>query len=109
MSIAVDSHSPSSLFPHFSLRLQGVSVRSWLVDYDRALSIVLHNASGARIACGDLIPNMPALPDVWSATIEANIGETPLCQRNRPRRKLNGEESPCVFALPALFANVASS
>lgn len=53
--------------------LWGASVRSWLVDYDRALSVVVHNASGARILCGDLAPNMPSLPDVWTALIEANI------------------------------------
>lgn len=54
---------------------QGVSVRSWLVDYDRALSVVIHGASGTRLLCGDLVPNMPTLPDVWSALIEANFGK----------------------------------
>ena len=71
-----------------SLRVSPVNVSSsatqpWLVDYDRALSVVLHEpsataafsptAAGARFACCNLVPNLPDMPPAWSATIEANF------------------------------------
>lgn len=72
----------------FSVRVRnGVSssaVQPFLVDYDRALSVVLHegaatsgyepSAVGSRAACCDLVPNLPDLPETWSATIELNFG-----------------------------------
>ena len=71
-----------------SLRVSPVSVSNsatqpWLVDYDRALSVVVHEPStsaaysptamGARFACCNLIPNLPDMPPEWSASIEANF------------------------------------
>lgn len=38
------------------------TVQPWLVDYDRALSVVLHDTAG-RIACANLVPTLPNLPD----------------------------------------------
>ena len=73
-----------------SLRVSPANVSSsatqpWLVDYDRALSVVLHEpsaaagysptAAGARFACCNLAPNLPDFPTTWSATIEANFGK----------------------------------
>ena len=50
--------------------------RPYVVDYDRAMSVVVHDpASLARLACVDLTPILPLLPNVWSATIEANIAD----------------------------------
>ena len=50
------------------------ATRDYLVDYDLAASVVIHSSdTGARIACCDMTPNLPDLPDAWSATIEANI------------------------------------
>ena len=73
----------------FSLRVRSGAAASatqpWLVDYDRALSVILHEgppatgyapgAAGARAACCDLVPLLPDLPPEWSATVEANIGD----------------------------------
>lgn len=47
--------------------------RTFLADYDATASVVLHDTNGARIGCCNLVPNLPILPDTWSATIEANI------------------------------------
>jgi hypothetical protein len=71
----------------FSVRVRsGVSsaVQPFLTDYDRTLSVVLHEgaavagyaptAVGSRAACCDLVPNLPDLPETWSATIECNFG-----------------------------------
>jgi hypothetical protein len=63
----------------FSVRVRGNGTSSatqpWLTDYDRALSVVLHegaptagyapSAAGSRAACCDLTPNLPDLPDTW--------------------------------------------
>lgn len=51
----------------------GTVTRPWLTDYERAGSVVLHDSSGVRFACCNLVPNLPSLPDTWSATIEANF------------------------------------
>jgi hypothetical protein len=61
------------------------ATQPFLADYDRALSLVLHEgaasfgyapaATGARAACCDLVPNLPDMPDTWSATIECNFAE----------------------------------
>ena len=61
-------------------------IRTWITDYDRATSIVLHepeatsngfspvsSIKGAKFACCNLQPKLPDLPDQWSATIEANF------------------------------------
>ncbi len=72
----------------FSVRVRSgvanAATQPFLVDYDRALSVVLHEggastgyapaAAGSRAACCDLVPNLPDLPDDWSATIECNFG-----------------------------------
>jgi len=60
------------------------AVQPMLVDYDRGLSVVLHEGAalrgyapvtaGARAACCDLVPNLPDLPETYSVTIEANFG-----------------------------------
>ena len=44
-----------------------------LVDYDKAASMRLFDDAGRPLACCDLVPPRPDLPDDWSATIEANI------------------------------------
>lgn len=51
----------------------GSVIRPYLADYDKGASVVLHDANGERFACCNLVPNLPTLPDSWSATIEANI------------------------------------
>ena len=43
------------------------------MDYERAASVVVHAPDGSRIACCNLEPHLPNLPESWSATIEANI------------------------------------
>ena len=72
-----------------SLRVRSGTAASatqpWLVDYDRALSVVLHEgpasagyapaAAGSRAACCDLVPLLPDLPAEWSAVVEINIGD----------------------------------
>ena len=45
----------------------------WLANYDQALSVVIHDPYG-RIACANLVPNLPSLPPAYSVTIEANFG-----------------------------------
>jgi hypothetical protein len=52
---------------------EGSVTRAWLADYDRTGSVVLYEPLGAPFACCDLVPNLPNLPDTWSATIEANF------------------------------------
>ena len=47
--------------------------RDYLVDYDRAASVVVHAPDGTRIGCCNLVPHLPTLPNTWSAVIEANI------------------------------------
>jgi hypothetical protein len=47
--------------------------RDYLVDYERAESVVVHAPDGTRLACCNLAPNLPTLPNTWSAVIEANI------------------------------------
>lgn len=69
----------SLIWPNFAS-----STVPWLVDYDRALSVVLVEANetdgyspssaGGRFACCNLIPNLPTLPETYSATVEANFG-----------------------------------
>ena len=49
------------------------ATREYLMDYERAASVVVHAPDGTRIACCNLVPNLPTLPDIWSAVIEANI------------------------------------
>ena len=72
----------------FSLRVpstgQASATQPFLVDYDRALSVVLHEGAavagyspvspGSRIGCADLVPTLPDLPQSYSMTIEANFG-----------------------------------
>ena len=74
----------------FSLRIPSTGFASasqpFLVDYDRALSVVLHEGAavsgyapkspGSRIGCADLTPTLPDLPHSYSMTIEANFGLT---------------------------------
>jgi len=53
----------------------------WLIDYDQAASVVIHDplligSANQRIACINLIPNLPNLPSDYSTTIEANFGLT---------------------------------
>lgn len=53
----------------------------WLIDYDQAASVVIHDplligSVNQRIACINLIPNLPNLPSDYSTTIEANFGLT---------------------------------
>eukprot|EP00899_Mesostigma_viride_P022109 jgi/Mesvir1/3082/Mv26185-RA.1 len=63
--------------------------RGWFADYDKTMSVVIHDSSDVtgstlegrnslrgghnRIACCDLVPPLPSLPDSWSVSIEANI------------------------------------
>lgn len=89
---ALDASAPSTAAQGrntMSLRLRSgtaaAATQPWLVDYDRALSVVLHEgpavtgyapgAVGSRAACCDLVPLLPDLPPEWSATVEANIGD----------------------------------
>lgn len=72
----------------FSVRVPASGLASatqpFLVDYDRALSVVLHEGAavagyapllaGSRIGCADLVPTLPDLPQTYSMTIEANFG-----------------------------------
>jgi hypothetical protein len=72
----------------FSVRVpstgQASATQPFLVDYDRAMSVVLHEgaavagyspvSSGSRIGCADLVPTLPDLPQTYSMTIEANFG-----------------------------------
>ena len=61
-------------FDGSSSKSSGSVTRPYLADYDRAASVVLHEPStNDRFACCNLVPNLPTLPDTWSATIEANI------------------------------------
>ena len=60
-------------FDGASSKSTGNVTRPYLARYDQAASIVLHLPSGARFACCNLVPNLPGLPDTWSAVIEANI------------------------------------
>lgn len=60
-------------FDGVSSKSAGNVIREWLADYDRAASVVLHEPDGTRFACCNMVPNLPSLPDTWSATIEANI------------------------------------
>lgn len=60
-------------FDGSSSKSAGNVTRPWLADYERAASVVLHEPSGNRFACCNLVPNLPGLPDTWSATIEANF------------------------------------
>lgn len=46
----------------------------FLVDYDEAVSVVAYDGS-TPIACCQLAPPAPVLPDEWGATVEANIVE----------------------------------
>lgn len=44
-----------------------------LVDYDNAASVRLFDENNKYVACCDLTPPLPELPNEWSATVEANI------------------------------------
>ena len=47
--------------------------RGYLLDYERAASVVVHAPDGTPVGCCNLVPRLPTLPDTWSAVIEANI------------------------------------
>ena len=47
--------------------------QAWLANFDGALSVVVHDPAG-RIACTNLVPALPDLPEEYSVTVEANFG-----------------------------------
>mmetsp|Transcript_6708 Transcript_6708/g.17169 ORF Transcript_6708/g.17169 Transcript_6708/m.17169 type:complete len:488 (+) Transcript_6708:44-1507(+) len=61
------------LFDGGTFKSTGSVQQEWLADYDQAASVVLHDPNGVRIACCNMVPTVPLLPDTWSATIEANF------------------------------------
>ena len=45
----------------------------WLANFDAALSVVIHDPAG-QVACSNLVPALPDLPEEYSVTMEANFG-----------------------------------
>jgi hypothetical protein len=79
---AASTSSPAQGNNTFSLILRSFTggvvsaVQPWLVDFDKVLSAVLHDSTGTRQACCNLVPRLPNLPSTYSVTIEANFGLT---------------------------------